>query len=385
MNKMKKVNYILTVMIIAVLASCNGQKTNGNPSEGNGNADVDSLSMISPEYAKGFNVIYENGITLLDINDPENKEAEQFHFALVPKDSEVSVPEGYTKITTPIESAICMTSLQLSNFIKLGISDKVVGITSTRHLHNEKMKEQLKNGKTQKIGIEGNFDNEVIMAINPDVIFISPFKRGGYDAIRNVDIPMVPHLGYKELTPLGQAEWIKVIGLLTGNEQKANEEFAGIASRYNGLKALVDTVSSRPTVFSGEMRGGNWYAVGGKSFLAQLIRDAGGNYFLKDNEESGGVTLDYETVYSQAAHSQYWRIVNSFEGRFDYDVLGERDARYKDFDAWKNRGVIYCNMREVPFYESMPVEPEVVLADLIKVFHPEILPDHEPVYYRLLK
>lgn len=382
---MKKLKYILTVMIIAVLASCNGQKTNGNTSVGNGNAAVDSLSMISPEYAKGFNVRYENGITLLDINDPENKEAEQFHFALVPKDSEISVPEGYTKITTPIESAICMTSLQLSNFIKLGISDKVVGITSTRHLHNEKMKEQLKNGKTQKIGIEGNFDNEVIMAINPDVIFISPFKRGGYDAIRNVDIPMVPHLGYKELTPLGQAEWIKVIGLLTGNEQKANEEFAGIASRYNGLKALVDTVSSRPTVFSGEMRGGNWYAVGGKSFLAQQLRDAGADYFLKDNEESGGVTLDYETVYTNAANADYWRIVNSNEGKFDYSSLKSLDNRYTDFKAWKDHGVIYCNMREVPFYESMPVEPEKVLADFIYVFHPSVLPDHQPSYYHLLK
>lgn len=121
-----------------------------------------------------------------------------------------------------------MTSLQLSNFLKLGIQDKVVGITSTRHLHNEKMKRQIKEGTTHKIGIEGNFDNEVIMAINPDVIFISPFKRGGYEAISNVDIPMIPHLGYKELSPLGQAEWIKVIGLLTGIPQKANEEFAGI-------------------------------------------------------------------------------------------------------------------------------------------------------------
>lgn len=278
-----------------------------------------------------------------------------------------------------------MTSLQLSNFLKLDIPEKVVGITSTRHLHNEKMNEQLKEGKTHKIGIEGNFDNEVIMAINPDVIFISPFKRGGYDAIRNVDIPMIPHLGYKELTPLGQAEWIKVIGLLTGKSADANREFAGIEKRYNDLKAMVDTVSYRPTVFSGEMRGGNWYAVGGKSFLAQLFRDAGGDYFLEDNNESGGVTLDYETVYTNAAHADYWRIVNSFDGDYNYNVLKEQDNRYTDFDAWKNHGVIYCNMKEVPFYEKMPVEPEVVLSDFILVFHPDILSGYEPSYYHLLE
>lgn len=381
---MQKLTYIPMLLLLALLFSCgNSQnKTGLNLVMG---STADSSAMIAPQYAKGFNVKYANNITLLEINDPENKEAEQFHFALVDKSFKGEIPNGYTRLNIPIKSAICMTSLQLSNFLKLDIPELVVGITSTRHLHNQKINQQLKEGKTHKIGIEGNFDNEVIIAINPDVIFISPFKRGGYDAIRNVEIPMIPHLGYKELTPLGQAEWIKVIGLLTGNASLANSTFEAIESRYNNLKSIVDTVKRRPTVFSGEMRGGNWYAVGGRSFLAQLFRDAGGDYFLKENEESGGVTLDYETVYTNAAHADYWRIVNSFEGEYSYNVLKEQDERYTDFDAWKKHGVIYCNMKEVPFYERMPVEPEVVLADFIHVFHPDVLPNHKPQYYHLLK
>ena len=381
---MQKLTYIPMLLLLALLFSCgNSQNKPGSNLVMGGTAD--SAAMIAPQYAKGFNVKYADNITLLEINDPENKEAEQFHFALVDKSFKGEIPNGYTRLNIPIKSAICMTSLQLSNFLKLDIPEMVVGITSTRHLHNQKMNQQLKEGKTHKIGIEGNFDNEVIIAINPDVIFISPFKRGGYDAIRNVEIPMIPHLGYKELTPLGQAEWIKVIGLLTGNASLANSTFEAIESRYNNLKSIVDTVKRRPTVFSGEMRGGNWYAVGGRSFLAQLFRDAGGDYFLKENEESGGVTLDYETVYTNAAHADYWRIVNSFEGEYSYNVLKEQDERYTDFDAWKKHGVIYCNMKEVPFYERMPVEPEVVLADFIHVFHPDVLPNHKPQYYHLLK
>ena len=381
---MQKLTYIPMLLLLALLFSCgNSQNKPGLNLVMGGTAD--SSAMIAPQYAKGFNVKYADNITLLEINDPENKEAEQFHFALVDKSYKGEIPNGYTRLNIPIKSAICMTSLQLSNFLKLDIPEMVVGITSTRHLHNQKMNQQLKEGKTHKIGIEGNFDNEVIIAINPDVIFISPFKRGGYDAIRNVEIPMIPHLGYKELTPLGQAEWIKVIGLLTGNASLANSTFEAIESRYNNLKSIVDTVKRRPTVFSGEMRGGNWYAVGGRSFLAQLFRDAGGDYFLKENEESGGVTLDYETVYTNAAHADYWRIVNSFEGEYSYNVLKEQDERYTDFDAWKKHGVIYCNMKEVPFYERMPVEPEVVLADFIHVFHPDVLPNHKPQYYHLLK
>ena len=381
---MRNFGFLLLLFLSLFIISCGSRRNNTGP-DSHGDIEPDSTSLIVPRYAKGFNVSYSGDMTLLDINDPENKEAERFHFALVDRTYAGDIPEGYTRLDVPVASAICMTSLQLSNFLKLGIQEKVVGITSTRHLHNEQMNRQLKEGKTHKIGIEGNFDNEVIMAINPDVIFISPFKRGGYDAIRNVDIPMIPHLGYKELSPLGQAEWIKVIGLLTGNAKKANEEFQSIEKRYDDLKSMVDTVSSRPTVFSGEMRGGNWYAVGGKSFLAQLFRDAGGDYFLKDNKESGGVTLDYETVYTNAANADYWRIVNSFDGDFSYKVLKDQDNRYTDFDAWKNRGVIYCNMKEVTFYEKMPVEPEVVLADFIHVFHPDILPNHQPSYYHLLK
>ncbi|MDE6423184.1 MAG: iron ABC transporter substrate-binding protein, partial [Muribaculaceae bacterium] len=192
----KLIRHIFIGLSGLLLFSCTGGKTTSD-NISSVIIPTDSLSMITPVHARGFNVSYMEDMTLLDINDPENKEAEQFHFALVGKDFNGSLPEGYTRLNIPIETAICMTSLQLSNFLKLGIPEKVVGITSTRHLHNEQMNQQLKTGKTHKIGIEGNFDNEVIMAINPDIIFISPFKRGGYDAIRDVDIPMLPHLGYK--------------------------------------------------------------------------------------------------------------------------------------------------------------------------------------------
>lgn len=346
-----------------------------------------AAGVIAPKYAQGFKVTYTDDGCMLDIQDPQREEGQSFHYLLIPKGTTVrDVPEGYTPLEIPVKSVICMTSLQLSNFIKLDELDRVVGVTSTRHLFNEEMNQRLKDGRTHKIGIEGNFDNEVIIGVNPDVILISPFKRGGYDALKEVGIPLIPHLGYKEMTPLGQAEWIKFVGLLTGQTEKANRLFAEIETKYNSLKELTEKVTERPVVFSGELRGGNWYAVGGKSFLAQLFKDAGADYFLSDDEHSGGVTLDFETVYSQAAKAQYWRIVNSYQGTFSYEALKDEDERYTDFDAFKNKGVVYCNMREVPFYESMPTHPEVVLSDLIKVFHPQLLPDdYKPVFYALLK
>ena len=372
--------------VLLVLAGCQNKKQQkGN----NGSEDraVAFVELIQPKYAQGFKVSYTDGACLLDIQDPQNEKGQSFRYMLVEKGTEQkNMPEGYTLLEVPVQSVICMTSLQLSNFIKMDELERVVGVTSTRHLFNQEMNERLKDGRTHKIGIEGNFDNEVIMGVNPDVILISPFKRGGYDALKDVDIPLIPHLGYKEMTPLGQAEWIKFVGLLTGTEDKANRLFAEIEQKYQELKALAQGVKERPVVFSGELRGGNWYAVGGKSFLAQLFKDAGADYFLKDNEESGGVTLDFETVYEQAVHAQYWRIVNSYQGTFTYDVLKDDDERYADFRAFKEKGIVYCNMREKPFYESMPTEPEHVLADLIKAFHLELMPeDYQPSYYELLK
>ena len=195
---------------------------------------------IVPEYARGFELSYRSGYVLLDIQDPQNEESTTFHYALVRRGTKpAGIPGSYTVIETPIRSVICMTSLQLSNFIEMGELDKVVGVTSTRHLFNREMNERLKSGKTAKIGIEGNFDNEVIMSMNPDLILVSPFKRGGYETLKDVGIPLIPHLGYKEMTPLGQAEWVKFVGLLVGQEQKANEIFDAIAARYNELKELT--------------------------------------------------------------------------------------------------------------------------------------------------
>ena len=383
--------YLAGCCLVALLATSCVSKENREEKESvsaQQTASADREAHITPQYAKGFQLSYADGYILMDIQDPQNEESTRFQYALVERGTKPEgIPADYTVIEIPVRSAICMTSLQLSNFIKLGAEDKVVGITSTRHLFNQTVNKQLKEGKTAKIGIEGNFDNEVIMSINPDLILISPFKRGGYETMKDVGIPLVLHLGYKEMTPLGQAEWIKFVGLLLGMEKEANDKFSAIEKRYNELKALTaeGQVKKRPIVFSGEIHGGNWYAVGGKSFLAQLFKDAGADYFLKDDDRSGGVTLDFETIYNQADDADYWRIVNSYPDTYSYEALKEQDPRYADFRAFREKGVIYCNMREKPFYESMPTEPEVLLADLLHIFHPDLLPDHTPVYYDLLK
>ena len=372
---------LITICIgIAFLYSCNLSKKETTTEK-----EI-VAKQIEIKYAKGFEVSDYGDYKLVDITDPANENDITYKYALLNRgESKEGIPSDYTVIEVPINKAICMTNLQLSNFIKLEAQEKVAGITSTRFLSDKQINEQLENGKTSKIGIEGEFDTEIVLALDPDVILVSPFKKGGYDVIRNLDIPLVSFLGYKEITPLGQAEWIKFTAMLLGLEEQAQQQFDEIEKKYNELQALVKTESERPTVLSGELHSGNWYVVGGKSYLARLFQDAGADYFMNNDDESGGFYVDYETVYAQGANADYWRVVNSYNGNFDYEALKQTDARYTDFKAYKEKKVIYCNLRETPFYEKTPVEPEVVLADLIKIFHPNLLPNHTPVYYYLLK
>ena len=363
-------------MALLLFSSCNqrGKTVSGDT------ASVDSL--LCPKYATGYQVKSQDGMRLVDVG-------KDYHFALVTSD-DVMVPDGYTKIYIPIKSTICMTALQLSNFTILDAHDVVKGLTGTKNLFNKDILQRVKDGRIVKIGTEGNFDTEMVLAANPDVIFISPFKRGGYDAIKETGITLVPHLGYKELDPLGQAEWIKFVGMFIGKEKEACEIFAGIESRYNDLKEKTEKLKNSgtqklPTVLSGEMHYGNWHAVGGKNYLAQIFRDAGADYVIHD-EKTAGEDLEFEKMYELAANADYWRILNSYPGEFSYEALKASEPRNELFKAFKERKVIYCNMRQTPYYEISPVQPDVLLKDFVAIFHPELVEaDYQPTFYYLLK
>ena len=374
----------LTLFIGFAIGGCKNNQQSESATTLSTASSPDSVH-IEVKYAQGFSVSYHNNYRLVDVQDPQHESETVYRYALVNRgQSHEGIPKDYTIIEVPVQKVVCMTTLQLSNFIKLDAIDKVVGMTSTHYLFNQQMKDRIKNGQASQIGIEGNFDNEVIMALDPDIILVSPFKRGGYESIKDLNIPLVTFLGYKETSALGQAEWIKFTAMLLGFEQQANSQFAEIEKKYQDLITLASKADKKPIVLSGEMRSGNWYIVGGKSFLAQQFRDAGAEYFLKDNTETGGINMDFESVYSKGADADFWRMLVSHDGDYSYEAMKQSDARYADFKAFKEKKVVYCNLRQKPFYEKAPVEPEVVLADLIKAFHPELLPDHKPVYYEIL-
>lgn len=330
---------------------------------------------IKIKYAKGLKVDYRSdGIHVTITNpDPAVKTSKPQHIIIKKASSRF----------------ICTTALQLGNFEVLGLEDKIVGINSLRHIFSLKMLDQLENGKTIEIGKEGNFDLEAVMAAKPDYILVSASKYGGFEALKECGIPLVLHHGYKETNPLGQAEWIKLIGLLTGETRRANAVFSDIEHKYLTLKQEVEKEytgkKKLPTVISGRQIRDGWYIVGGKSYMAQIFKDAGADYIMKGNNESGGVTLDFESVYAKGIHADFWQTDGTSNGGYSLKDLAAEDSRYATMDAYKNGHVIFCDLSQTPYRELAGVQPHFLLADFVKAFHPELLPHYTPKYYQIIK
>lgn len=345
-------------------------------------AEADSALQHAAEYSDSIEIRYARGLQV-------SYHADGVHVSITNPDPSVHhTPTEEFVITQPASRFICTTALQLGNFEVLELEDKIVGMNSLRNLFSRQMQQQLANGQTVRIGKEGNFDLETVIATRPDFIFVSASKHGGFEALRECGIPLISHHGYKETSPLGQAEWIKLIGLLTGETRRANAVFADIERKYLTLRsevAAMDSTQRRPTVISGRQIRDGWYVAGGRSYLAQLFSDAGADYIMHDNRDSGGTTLDFEAVYARGLHADFWQTDGTFDGDFTLQTLADEDPRYATMDAYKAGRVLFCNFAQTPYRELAGVQPHFLLADFVKAFHPSLLPNYTPHYYRLLQ
>jgi len=374
-GKISRLSLVFGVLIMSIIMlSCN-QKQKQKESWKKQNE-------IPLKYANGFKIIENDNYKQIIIYDPDNTDDIISRLKIFPKSYKGKLKER--EIKAPVEKIICLSSTQLAYFIELNTINHIVALNSSKYLFNEKVNNKIDNGSIKRVGKEGNFNVELIAGIDPDLILVSPFKTGGYDALKNLGIPLLPIASYNEKRPLGRAEWIKLIGHLTGKKRYADSVFQSIDSTYNHYLSLVSDVEHRPTVFSGRFTSGSWYVPGGKSFIANLIHDAGADYIF-DNNKKGGSPLDFEAVYSKGHDADFWRLQVSQPPGFTMEKFKKEDARYADFKAFKDTNIIFCNIRVKPYYEENPVKPHILLGDFIHHFHPDLLKDYNPRYYELLK
>ena len=371
----RKISFCILIVQVALFSACQPPAKK--------RTEPEDLKPVPLQYAKEFELWEGNEYKLLKIYDAaDNRDLFQT-FKLIPNEKVPGIREPDV-IPVPCKRIICLSSTQLTYFFALDDIDHIVAINSSRHLMHNGINGRIEQGMVKKVGKEGHFNTELIASLDPDVIFVSPFKSGGYDALKSLGFPLVPMAAYEEETPLGRAEWIKMIAAFINRETKADSVFHAVATRYETLKKLASGVEKRPTVFSGKMRSGTWYVPGGDSFYARYFRDAGTDYIIRDDKKAA-YPLDFETMYAKAANCDFWRILLPEPVGYDKAALIAEDPRYADFKAYQTGNIIACNIREKPYYEQNAMKPDVILADYIHFFHPELLPGYQPEFYSLLK
>ena len=190
-----------------------------------------------------------------------------------------------------------------------------------------------------------------------------------------------------EQSPLGKAEWIKFFGVLLNKQELAEQLFNDIESNYNRIKQVAKKGTGKPTVLSGALYKDIWYLPAGESWAAQFIRDANARYLWSDTKGTGSLSLSLETVLEKGKTAEFWVSPSQF---IAYEELSESNSHYEEFDAFKSKNIHTYSATTGPtggllFFELGPQRPDLILQDLVHIFHPEVLPDYAPFFFKPLQ
>jgi len=337
-------------------------------------------------YAKGFQIETHSGYMLATVRNPWNNNLILQRYVLVPKSDTLpkSLPDGIL-IRTPIARTICYGSVQCVFLSELNALQTLAGVCEPQYINIPYVRENVRNGKIADLGQAANPDLEKIMLIQPEALFAAPIDNSGYGQAAKLKIPIIECVDYMEPTPLARAEWIRFLALFFEKKEIADSLFRETVNRYNELVRLTANVEKRPSVFTETVYSGIWYQPGGNSYIAHILSDAGANYLWKEDKNTGSIALSFETVLAKAEKADYWLIKDNNTEDMTYNKLICENPNYALFDAYKKRNIYLCNTGKVSYYEELPIHPDWILKDMVKIFHADLLPDYQLRYYKKIE
>ena len=373
---MKK--FLLSVQIVTLvllLSACGGRSKTSS-------AFVNEET-IPLKYAENLTLIKGNGYTEARLRNPWDTTRILRTYILVDKDKEMPnhLPEG-TIVRTPLSNALVYTGVHCALIKELGAVKSIGGICELQYIKVPEIQEGCQNGTIVNAGEGTNPDIEKIIDMHPDALLLSPYENsGGHGQVEKLKVPIIECADYMETSALGSAEWIRFYGLLFHQSAKADSIFAIVEKNYNELKELAASQSVKPKVMCELKSGSAWYVPGGRSTTGKLYKDAGGDYVFDHYPNSGAVPLSFETVFDKAQEADVW--VMKYNQPTDKTLSGIREdySPYTRFKAYQQKKVYGCNTAYRTYYEDFPFHPDLVLKDLIRIFHPSLLPDYELKYF----
>ena len=362
-------------LIILLLTACGG---------GSKTSSVSLNEEIIPlKYAENLLMMKGEGYTRVQLRNPWDTTSVLSTYILVDKESDMPkyLPEG-TLVRTPLSKALVYTAVHCNLIKELGVVQSIGGICELQYIKVPEIIEGCKNGTIVNAGEGTNPDIEKIIDLHPDALMLSPYENsGGHGQVEKLKVPIIECADYMETSALGSAEWIRFYGMLFGQLHKADSIFAEVEKNYNELKELAQSQPSRPKLLCELKSGSAWYVPGGRSTTGRLYHDAGAEYAFNHYPNSGAVPLSFETVFDKAQDADIWLMKYNHATDKTLTSMREDYGPYAQFKAFEQKQVYGCNTAYKEYYEDFPFHPDKVLKDLIKIFHPTLLPDYELKYF----
>ncbi len=373
---MKKIHLYFSLVI--VLFGCR---------EGNQESNVntpDKQDVIT--YAKGFNIEQFDGYSVLTVSNPWPGSDVSYRYLLKETQEKLEDEASYEAVLqVPIRSIVVTSTTHIPSLEMLGAEETLVGFPNLNYISSEKTRSLIDVGKIRELGQNEAINTEVLIESNPDAVvtFAIEGKNKTVTTLQRAGIPVLYNADWTETHPLGKAEWIKFFGALYGKAEEANQLFSEIEKEYLEAKTLAANASTYPTVLSGAMYKDIWYLPQGGSWAAQFIADAHGDYLWKDREGTGSLSLNLESVLETGRNADYWIGPGQYNS---YYQLQEAHSVYGQFKAFETQEIYTFTTRTgatggVLYYELAPNRPDLVLKDLIKILHPELLPEYSPYFF----
>lgn len=367
------------LLLLFTIISCN--KKESKTSENTINNEI--------KHAKGLTILTKENYSIVEVSSPWPNSKKKFLYILKKKNAVIPTEyKNFTQIQVPIHNIVLTSTTHIPSLDMLGEENKLIGFPNLNYISSEKVRNLIDTRKIKELGSNQSLNTEVILDLQPDVImgYGLDNKNPTLDNLEKNGLKVILNGDWNEQSPLGKAEWIKLFGVLFGKEKQANEIFNSIEKTYNETLKLVEKTKAKPTVLSGSLYEDKWYLPQGGSWGAKFITNANGNYLWSKTKGTGSLALSFEKVYSIAKNADIW-----FMDQYtSLEEIKNANPHYSQFKAFKTKNIYSFSKKKgktggVIYYELAPNRPDLVLKDLVKIFHPELLPNYQLYFFEKLQ
>ncbi len=376
-----KFNYFFLFAFVLLFASCSEkQETN--------TIAITNLESQPLKYAQRFSICKSDiGTFVFLFGNKELKDTTATYIILRDSTINYTANKNEVVIKKPIQKIASLSSLYSCMIENLNAHEKIIAVENIDYYNSEKIITKFNKGEITQLSVGPKINVEQTITLKPDILF--NFGMPGevateYEKLNAAGIVTAICLDHLEKEPLARAEWIKFFAAFLNKETEANELFLRIEANYFQLKKIAQDAKSNPTVFTELKYGDVWYEPGGKSFMAQLIKDANANYLWQTDTNTGSLPLSFENVLKTAKNAEYWLNLSAIKSK---EELLKSDNRYKIFKAFQqnkcfNNTLVTNTKGYSTYWESGILFPNKLLSDLIQIFHPELKDSiNAPFYY----